>query len=415
MIKKEPISLYPRFDIEHYDEIVDYYNQKIELDKTNYYYWGARGSAYYELGYIDEAISDFTQAIELEPDYAMGYYKRGRCYFDFEEFDKAIIEFEKSKSVDKTLLVNDFYLGLCYSDSKEYDKAIACYTSFETLDDVGKHTFGTVLDLRANMYYLTNQNEKASRDIAELLLEDADYLADIEKLNEPKKYNNNKPNVEGEIDFANIFDETSQHRWINDLSYNKLTGPKFDNEVVRESYKDSFLLFKEKPYYQELIKILAAYMECAIPNYLASEYNYWTISCKPNKQNEAAHIVTIDINYAAVLLIYVDKDNSLLIDLKVSKLPYLNYLLQHGVDSFVNKTLAYEFEHYTFMKDYDKGDDMQINLNQEQFKEAINDPLVLSSIRLYTLRMMNNVGNDKKNTRKPSHCLDLADAIINLQ
>ena len=60
-----------------------------------------------------------------------------------------------------------------------------------------------------------------------------------------------------------------------------------------------------------------------------------------------------------------------------------------------------------------EGDEVTLLLNQEEFRDTLNNPLVLSSMRLFNLRMMNNVSKEIKHMRKPYHCLDLADAVIN--
>lgn len=215
-----------------------------------------------------------------------------------------------------------------------------------------------------------------------------------------------------QINFANIFSETYQKRWIDDLNYNKLSGQKFDNTVVRESFEDRFLLFKEKPYYEELIQLLAIYLQSAIPNYLASEYNYWTITCLPNHLKKAGCVLRININSVPVLSIFEQKDELLSFMIYASKMPYLKYLKQNGVDSFVKQITLFNFAPREAFTEKTEGDEIAMLLNQTAFKEALNNPLALSSMRLFNLRMMNNVGKEIKHIRKPYHCLDLADAVI---
>ena len=268
------------------------------------------------------------------------------------------------------------------------------------------------MESRAELYYLTNQNEKASRDIAELLLLDIEKTASFEKINEAKTADN-KPHELSEINFANIFDQASQHRWINDLQYNKVSAQRFDNATVRESFNDGFLLLKQKPYYEELIQLLAIYFETAIPNYLGSEYNYWKINCLPIYHREENCVIRIDINGIPVLSIAEEEGNSLSFEILGSKLPYLNYLMQNGVDLFVNEVSAYKCEVNELFSNKTEGDIIRFFINKEAFKDALDNPLLLSSMRLFNLRMLNNVGNQVTYIRKPYHCLDLADAIIN--
>ncbi len=498
MTKEEHSTLLKHFENKNFEEAIVLCNTKIELDKTNHLYWGARGATHFQLEQDDEAIFDLTQAVGLNPDYAMGFYNRGRCYYVIGKFELAIDDFEKSISIDKALIDNYFYLGLCYSEIENYDKALECYSS-NLLENSGDKS---VLELRAELYYHANQNKKASRDIAVLLSADIDSIADIEKLNKARSsdlldnYTLNKPlafseigfeklqdekcsgvyilefsnneyyigqakniktrikqhnknysdistiyfkpvDVESllseesktisifetnslrirnlkQINFANIFNHACQQRWIDDTNYNKLSGQKFDNTVVRGSFSDRFLLFKEKPYYEELIQLLATYFQSAIPNYLASEYNYWTITCLPNHLKKENCISRININSVPVLSIFEQKDKSLSFMLYASKLPYLKYLKKNGVDSFVKQISSFKFALRDAFTEKTEGDEIAIFLNQEEFKEAFNNLLVLASIRLFNLRMMNNVGKEIKHIRKPTHCLDLVDTIVEL-
>jgi len=59
-----------------------------------------------------------------------------------------------------------------------------------------------------------------------------------------------------------------------------------------------------------------------------------------------------------------------------------------------------------------EGDEIVLLINKEYFQDALNNSLVLSSIRIFNLRMMNNVGKEIKYRRKAFHCLDLSDLII---
>lgn len=170
MMKKEIATIFRRFDYVHYHEMVDYYTLKIELDKTNYFYWGARGAAHYELENFDEAIFDLSQAIEINPNYVMGYYNRGRSYFGLEDFEQAIKDLEKSKSLDNSLVVYDFYLGLSYAHFDYYDEAIECYSSI-LKENTKKRYFcnKNVEIIKDELNILIEKNEKVNRDIAELL------------------------------------------------------------------------------------------------------------------------------------------------------------------------------------------------------------------------------------------------------
>lgn len=111
----------------------------------------------------------------------------------------------------------------------------------------------------------------------------------------------------------------------------------------------------------------------------------------------------------------LEKDKSLSFMLYASKLPYIRHLKQSGVESFVNQISPFKFELREVFTEKTEGDIIALFLYQEEFKGALDNPLVLSSMRLFNLRMMNNVGKEITYIRKPAHCLDLADIILNRQ
>ncbi|MDO9275865.1 MAG: GIY-YIG nuclease family protein, partial [Lutibacter sp.] len=216
-----------------------------------------------------------------------------------------------------------------------------------------------------------------------------------------------------QVSFLNIFNESNQYKWITNINFNSLTGSKFDNETVREKFKDRFLILKEKPYFEELLSLLSKYLKSAIPNYLASEFNYWNITCLPNYMKEANCVSRININAVPVLSVFEEPDKSLTFMVYASKLPYLKYLNKNGVDSFLDQIPTLRLDLRDAFWEKTEGDEISILINQENFQNALDNQLVLSSIRLFNLRMMNNVGNELKYRRTTFHCLDFSDLIIN--
>ncbi|NLD23441.1 MAG: GIY-YIG nuclease family protein [Bacteroidales bacterium] len=497
MTKEDKATLTKYIEDKDYASVIDYCSSKIELDKSDYLFLGTRGWAYIEIEEYDKAIIDFTKSIELNSEYVQGWFNRGRCYYYKSDDKLALADFKKSLFIEPKLSSSNYYIGHIYACLENYEKSIEHFSAY-LLDNKDEE----VLKLRVELYHLTNQNEKASRDIAELLSTEIDKIEEIESLNSArvaefsniksldkthefsdigfvnlqdekcsgvyilefsnneyyigqakkintriKQHNKNYSDIRTiyfkpvevdlllseenktistfetnslrirnlkQIDFTNIFNEACQQRWINDLNYNKLSGQKFDNTIVRESFKDRFLLFKEKPYYEEVIQLLSAYFKSTIPNFLASEYNYWTITCLPNHLKKAGCISRVNINAVPVLSIFEEEDKPLSFMIYASKLPYLRYLKQNGVDSLVNQITPFKFALRDVFIEKTEGDVIALLLNQAAFKDALDNPLVLSSLRLFNLRMMNNVGKETKYVRKPTHCLDLADTIINL-
>lgn len=497
MTKEEKAALIKYIEDKDFASVIDYCSTKIELDKTDYLFLGTRGWAYIEIEEYDKAITDLTQSIEMNSEYVQGWFNRGRCNYYKNDDKLALADFDKALLIEPKNSSINYYIGQIYACSENHEKSIEYFSAY-LLDFKDEE----VLKQRAELYYLTNQNEKASSDIAELLSTEIDKIEEIESLNSArrpefsniltlgktlefsdigfaklqdeecsgiyllefsnneyyigqakkistriKQHNKNYSDIRSiyfkrvevdsllleesktisvfeanslrlrnlkQISFTNIFNEACQQRWKSDLNYNKLSGQKFDNTVVRESFEDRFLLFKAKPYYEDLIQLLATYFMSAIPNYLASEYNYWTITCMPNHLKKEMCVSRININAVPIISIFEEKDKSLSFMIYASKLPYLSYLKLNEVDSFVNQISPFKFVLREAFTEKTEGDEVTLLLNQEEFKGALNNPLMLSSMRLFNLRMMNNVGKEIKHIRKPYHCLDLADAVIDL-
>ncbi len=345
--------------------MINYCNSKIELDKTNYLLFGARGKAFIEMEEFNNAIIDISRALELNPNYALGLYNRGICYYSTDKYDLAIRDLESAKLLNNELDSIDFYLGGCNYFIENYEKAIELFSNhLLNYDDE------VALKWRADIYNLTEQYEKANIDIAQLLLNEVQDIERFQKINEIEKvktanpndnnklfivsdygfqnlrdekcsgiyileFSNNeyyigqakkiqvrikqhfkkyndivtvyfKPTIEDlllseenttiaifetlklrirnlkQVEFLNVFDEVQQEKWVSNLSYNTLIGSKFNNDDVRNKFKNRYLKLKEKLYFKEIINLLRKYIKSAIPNYLASEFNYWNITCLPN-------------------------------------------------------------------------------------------------------------------------------------
>ena len=212
----------------------------------------------------------------------------------------------------------------------------------------------------------------------------------------------------------NIFDEQQQKLWIGSLNYNNLTGSKFNNETIKIKLTDKYLTITEKVYFDELVILLRQYIKNSIPNYLASEYNYWSISCLPNYLKESNCITRININSVPVLSVFEETDGSLIFRLFVSKLPYLHYLKENSNPEklFFEDFSALSIDLESSFEENTDGDEMSFLISQKDFQQAIKDKLFLSSIRTFNLRMMNKTGRENKFRRRVTHCLDFSDKIL---
>ncbi len=215
-----------------------------------------------------------------------------------------------------------------------------------------------------------------------------------------------------QINFRNLFNPDKQNAWISNMQYNYLSGKKFDNSLVRQQFAERFCLLKNMPYYSKLVAFLVSYMKKSIPNYLASEYNYWNVTCLPKHLKQDNCISRININAVPVLSVWANEDDSMEAMFIVSKLPFLNYLKDNLIfgDLFEN-IISLKFELRNVFE-ITEGDELALFVHETDFYNILNNEVILSGIRLFNLRMMNKVGQEQGFRRSVSHCLDLADLIL---
>ncbi len=432
------------YDLKNYTNAIYDFTKAIELDPTNSIVYFNRGNCYGNLENYKLAIEDYSKALELDStdkdvlqhraysyeelgkkeDARLDYEKILFLYLNDEVFCKQIVEINEIKTVDnaENTQVNDFditqlpvilsVMGFKMNPQNLFG------VSFENVSGV------YILDFKNNEYYIGQTkkmknrlklHEKNYKDIlniyfkplveSELLPEEDKTIAFFEK--NLLRIRNLK-----QVKFSNLFHHSCQLNWVNDLSFNYLSGTKYDNELVREKFADRFIKLKAKPYFLKFTSLVSVYIKNAIPNYLASEYNYWCITCLPIWLPKENSVSRININAVPVLSISSNDGNSLQVMLMVSILPFIEYLKN-------NLPFKNFFENIPSLKidicdafENAEGDIIRLRFEEKEFINAINNNVILSSIRLFNLRIMNKAGDESKFTRERFHCLDLADYIM---
>lgn len=215
-----------------------------------------------------------------------------------------------------------------------------------------------------------------------------------------------------QVSFTNLFDTAKQLRWRDDNTYNQVTGERFRHQMAREKYQSRFQELQTKPYYAFLVGFLADYVKKTIPNYLASEYTYWSISCLPRHLLGGGCITRININDVPVLSVFADAAQNLSMVLFASKAPFLSTLQEKSgfQDTFAELPTLYFQCDDSFANAW--PDEITVCCQQEDFLGMLENKVLLAAIRWFNLRMMKNVGNEEASRRTPSHCLHLADVVI---
>jgi len=73
-----------------WDQIIKTANEAINVDSSEFFFYAARGEAYYRKNLIAEALTDFDKALEINHDDLEAIYFRGLILFGKEENDKAL-------------------------------------------------------------------------------------------------------------------------------------------------------------------------------------------------------------------------------------------------------------------------------------------------------------------------------------
>jgi len=411
------------FELEEYDKAILDITKALELHPNYAIGLYNRGICYYETDKYELAIIDLEKAKSINPElFSINFYLGGSysCIENYEkgielfsnhllnyqdevalkwradlynltnEFEKAnrdfvqllLIETANIEKIEKINEIKKTDITIKGIDNKPFVINEIGFAKLKDEESSGIY----ILKFKNNEYYIgqakkiqirIRQHRKKYNDIETIYFKPVvDSLLLFEENNTIKIFETNNLRIRNlkQLEFLNIFNESNQHKWISDLNYNTLTGSKFDNVVVREKFKDRFLILKEKPYFEDLVQLLSKYLKSAIPNYLASEFNYWTITCLPNYLKEANCISRININAVPILSVFEESDKSLTFMVYASKLPYLRLLNQNGSDSLLDQIPTLRLDLRDAFEEKTEGDEISLLINQDYFKSALKAP-----------------------------------------
>ena len=97
------------------DQALDYYNQGLELLKTDN---------------LKEALTLFKKAVETDKEFAFAWDKIGIVSRKLGDFDQAILAYEKSLEIDPSGMMPLQNLGVTYQYKEDYKKALEAFSRF---------------------------------------------------------------------------------------------------------------------------------------------------------------------------------------------------------------------------------------------------------------------------------------------
>lgn len=204
----------------------------------------------------------------------------------------------------------------------------------------------------------------------------------------------------GESDFDLIMSKADQERWLHNFDFIDDAGPRLTAPDLRGKYCKKYERLMKKPHASDVIQILRTYVRLGIPAIRRGELDFWSVSCLPGKNIYAR----INVNWQEVCAIF-DIGDGLFLGLQIAKSPLDQY-------TWADR-LKLRFQYPRYIRNghiYSSGgsDQTRIELPVDYFEAFIQEPQILSAIRLFNLRLMKKGPNN--NGRY--HCLDLADNLV---
>src|SRR6266566_2694160 len=84
----------------HYTEILDAYEQALQLDPTDAYAYTLKGDALYDLERYEEALAAYERSIQLDPNDRFTHFQRGLILYALDRTEEALAAYERSIQLD---------------------------------------------------------------------------------------------------------------------------------------------------------------------------------------------------------------------------------------------------------------------------------------------------------------------------
>lgn len=204
----------------------------------------------------------------------------------------------------------------------------------------------------------------------------------------------------GECDLDDEIPRAEQERWlVGENSYLEAGGPRAALEEQRMKNRGLFKRFARLPDNRKIIEILRAYIRVAIPAPRRTEYVYWSLTCLPK-----GWYARLNINWQEVFGV-TKRSDRLRVAFQMSKSPFTNRVLQSL--SLKYPSIATRDHRYR----PGGKDQMRVEVDGEDAIPFINEKVAVTAVRRMNLHLMRKGAS----VNRMSHCLDLADAVLDGQ
>ena len=124
------------YDLERYEEALVAYNQAIRLDPENPYTYIFTGHALDSLERYEEALAAYEQALQHIPDYAFVQGCKSITLYELERYDEALVACERSIELDPNDRFTHYHKGLILDALDHTEEALAAYERSIELDQL---------------------------------------------------------------------------------------------------------------------------------------------------------------------------------------------------------------------------------------------------------------------------------------
>jgi hypothetical protein len=224
--------------------------------------------------------------------------------------------------------------------------------------------------------------------------------------------------LRGTSDFDTLMPPEEQEMWLKDLSYTFSTKDRVQDDKLRKQYREDYRRFEEMPVAAAVTQVLREYVKLGIPAAPSTQKDFWSCSCLP--KGTLPPLVRVNIFKQEVFAVG-SQANEFHVRIFLARSP----LMADHTGSFLGRPFTIVYSRFGFWKIRAKyflnlgrtvgtlpsGGQDQIGLVVYGLDNAlgfINEPIILSAIRLFNLNLMRKGHN--LNFR--SHCFDLADRLF---
>jgi hypothetical protein len=115
--------------------------------------------------------------------------------------------------------------------------------------------------------------------------------------------------ISGETDFDLVMSVDEQAKWVNEIPPVDCSGTRTRDDELRRKYDHKYQRLLRKPFAEEIVSILKAYVQHSIPVPVKSELSFWAVSCLPAGHPAGVVVYSrVNVNWQEVFTVFEDAD-----------------------------------------------------------------------------------------------------------